>query len=515
MSAATAESLFRVPPFPGAKPVPLVRASPAPRIVAADAAPALAAAIRRERVGGAYWSREDSWADLERDRADGRVRAMQADDSLTLLAAVAGCCVSCEGDGAFSALSGLEPGGGAHEDILHRLIAGHLLAPVTWHDPFTGRESTALHIIALLGRWRRLVESNRAIGAAFGFAAWKQDTVAALLWAGDGPVSFSAPLPSRLDGLPAGTGVAVWKARVPAPFLDRIEQSGRTVWEVEDGFIRSIGLGADCVPPLSVVVDELGAHYDPSHACRLEQLLNRDEPDAAKLERARALRAFITASGISKYGVGGTALPRPAGARRHVLVIGQVEDDRSVMLGGCGLASNHELLRRVRVRCPDDFIIYRPHPDVEAGHRKGHVPPAQALELADMIDSGQAISDLIAMVDEVHVLTSLAGFEALLHRKAVVTHGVPFYAGWGLTTDLGPVPDRRHRPRSLDQLVATVLIDYPRYLDPVTGLPCEAELLLVRMGDGVRRENGSLVALRKIWGRINRILARVRERHET
>jgi capsular polysaccharide export protein len=166
----------------------------------------------------------------------------------------------------------------------------------------------------------------------------------------------------------------------------------------------------------------------------------------------------------------------------------------------------------VRIRCPDAYIIYRPHPDVEAGHRKGYVPAEDALALADAIDPGNAISDLIVMVNEVHVLTSLAGFEALLHGKTVVTHGVPFYAGWGLTTDLGPVPFRRGRRRSIDQLVAAVLIDYPRYIDPVTGMPCNAEIVIARIGAGVRRENAALVALRRGWGRFNRLLTRVRKK---
>jgi capsular polysaccharide export protein len=84
-------------------------------------------------------------------------------------------------------------------------------------------------------------------------------------------------------------------------------------------------------------------------------------------------------------------------------------------------------------------------------------------------------------VDAVHVLTSLAGFEALLRGRAVTCHGTPFYAGWGLTRDLAPVPARRGRALTLDALVAGVLILYPRYLDPVSGLPCPPEVLVERM----------------------------------
>lgn len=501
-----AEALFRAPPFPGARPVALVRPSASPEAVEPGLAEALVAAVRRERVGGPFWGKDDPWLSL----ASGAPLTLDADDPLLLLAAIAGCPVTCSGEGLFSGLSGIAPDSGA----LLELVERHLLAPVTWHDPFTGAACSPLDIIAQMGRWRRLIEGNRSIAAAFGFAGWKQDTVAALLWDGIRPPPFVPAAQAQVDRLPPDAAVALWKARVPAPFLDRLERSGRPVWEVEDGFIRSIGLGADCVPPLSIVLDDLGAHYDPSRPSRLERILAEGEPDAESLVRARALRGAIVASGISKYGVGGTALPRPGGSRPHVLVVGQVEDDRSVRLGGCGIASNHDLLRRARAHCPDAFLIYRPHPDVEAGHRKGRIVEAEALKLADAVDPGNAISDLIAMVDAVHVLTSLAGFEALLAGKAVTTHGVPFYAGWGLTTDLGPIPIRRGRKRDLDQLVTAVLLDYPRYIDPITGLPCDPELLIRRMGDGVRREKAALVALRRGWGRLNRLLARVRIRHE-
>jgi capsular polysaccharide export protein len=79
-----------------------------------------------------------------------------------------------------------------------------------------------------------------------------------------------------------------------------------------------------------------------------------------------------------------------------------------------------------------------------------------------------AMSELLHEVDEVHSLTSLTGFEALLRGKKVVCYGQPFYAGWGLTVDLMP-PLRRKRRLTLDQLVAGVLIMYPAYLSRQTG----------------------------------------------
>jgi len=88
----------------------------------------------------------------------------------------------------------------------------------------------------------------------------------------------------------------------------------------------------------------------------------------------------------------------------------------------------------------------------------------------------------IAAADEVHTLTSLLGFEALLRGRPVVTYGAPFYAGWGLTEDRLAFP-RRSRQLSLEQLIAGALILYPAYVDPQTRLACEVETVIERLAE--------------------------------
>ena len=100
-------------------------------------------------------------------------------------------------------------------------------------------------------------------------------------------------------------------------------------------------------------------------------------------------------------------------------------------------------------------------------------------------------------------MTSLTGFEALLRGIPVTTIGAPFYAGWGLTRDLGSVPARRlagPRP-SLEALVHATLISYPRYRDPVTSLACPAEVICDRLETGpLPRPGAGLRALSKLQG---------------
>jgi capsular polysaccharide export protein len=395
--------------------------------------------------------------------------------------------------------------GGAERDAddgdAERLLAAHLTG-WCWHSPFDGSAMTALDAITLCGTWRRLIDANRRIHSVMGIAYWKKPTVSPLLWAG-----VRVPYGRTLTDLPEGSAVAIWRARLSRPQARAVEQAEASIFEIEDGFIRSSGLGADCVPPLSIIVDEDGPHFAPGNPSGIERLLEEGDFSPDLLARARALRKSIIAGGLSKYETGAVAeVARPGGERRHVLVPGQVEDDRAVTSGGA-LASNLELLRRARAEeGADAYLIYKPHPDVLAGHRRGHIAEADLAMLADRVETSSPMGVLIGMADQLHVNSSLAGFEALLRGKAVTVHGVPFYAGWGLTTDRGPVPARRTARRTLDQIVAAALILYPRYLDPQTGLPCPVEVLVERLAKSVGLQLGLaqaiVVSARRLQGRL-------------
>ncbi len=306
-----------------------------------------------------------------------------------------------------------------------------------------------------------------------GIARWKRARVGAML--GSPPYRATARAAVALARARGGA-VAVWASRMPVGLEAAAAAAGVQVAWVEDGFIRSAGLGAALVPPASICVDFRAPYYDPCMATDLEVLLQTAVFDDALVARAARLIEAIVARGVTKYNLGG-AVPDLPEDRRIVLVPGQVVDDRSVTLGGAGIASMEALLVRVRALEPDAHILFKPHPDVDAGLRAGAIPDALALAHADAVVRGVSLAGLLAQVDGVHTLTSLAGFEALLRGRAVTVHGQPFYAGWGLTRDLAPVA-RRTRRLGLDQLAAGTLIAYPRYCDPATGKPCTPEALI-------------------------------------
>ena len=353
--------------------------------------------------------------------------------------------------------------------------------------------------------------SERVVAAA-GIARWKMAEIAIMLWE-TAPASRSVFLSWRnaLDAAERANGaVAIWPSRVIADFEDRAAARGVEVWRIEDGFIRSIGLGSDCTPPASIVVDRHGIYYDASRASDLEIMIEAGGFAPQLLSRAEALMASMVQRGVGKYEVGRTTVPLPADGRRRILVAGQVEDDLSVLTSGCGVAGNLDLLRRARAAEPDAMLIYRPHPDVDQGHRKGKIPDADALRYADIVVREGTMTGMIEQVDALHVLTSLAGFEALMRGKPVTTHGHPFYAGWGLTTDLaGPVP-RRTRRITLPELGAAALILYPRYMDPVTGERCTPEKLVDRLAsEHYRPAVTAAMRFRHAQARINRRIGRL------
>jgi capsular polysaccharide export protein len=290
------------------------------------------------------------------------------------------------------------------------------------------------------------------------FSAWKRPMVRQIF---PGSRIVFVRTVSRV---PAGAALAVWGYRpIPGTLADGVK-----LLRLEDGFLRSVGLGADLIRPLSWVIDGRGMYYDATRPSDLEHILATAEFSSALLNRAASLRDGISAGGLTKYNVGASAWRRPNGRTRVILVPGQVESDASLAFGAPGLRRNIELLRAVRTANPKAHVIYKPHPDVLAGLRAAGVGEDQASGDCDEQIFDVPMGDLLPQVDEVHVITSLTGFEALMRGIPVTCYGQPFYSGWGLTTDIMPL-SRRARVLSIDQLVAGALILYPTYIDRATG----------------------------------------------
>lgn len=342
---------------------------------------------------------------------------------------------------------------------LSALVAAAWLKYTRYVDPYTGQPGTLFDVLDYLRMQRQHQLTRSGQLWAPGMTLWKSSIVKPFLKTSGNSVDFLH------KGREASICV-VWGVKGEQRWRQKAAQHDIPVWRMEDGFLRSSGLGSDLQPPLSLVLDKSGIYYDASRPSDLENLLNHSQLTAEQQQRAQALWQKLIASKLSKYNLGASwKLPPNAAGKRTLLVTGQVENDASIARGTTTIRSNLTLLHTVRERNPDTFIIYKPHPDVLVGNRPGHISDEEMHHLADCIAQDADVIECIQQVDEVHTMTSLSGFEALIHGKNVFCYGMPFYAGWGLTTDEYSC-ERRQRRLTIYDLLYQTLISYPTYIHP-------------------------------------------------
>lgn len=304
------------------------------------------------------------------------------------------------------------------------------------------------------------------------------------------------------NAIPEGSTVLIWGRRT----LDTVRADVKLI-RVEDGFLRSVGLGAEFVAPVSWIFDQSGIYFDATIPSDLEKILQHHQFSPDLLSRASKLREQVVSLKLTKYNVGLTTAWQKPRHDRVILVPGQVESDASIAFGSSVVKTNLDMVRLVREKAPNAYIIYKPHPDVVAGVRDQGQNEDNANHYCDEIITDISMAELLPQVDEIHTITSLTGFEALLRGKKVVCYGQPFYAGWGLTTDQYPLA-RRSRQLSLDELVAAVLILYPRYISRINHAPCEPEQILTELSEWREHARPDKLLAVKKW--LRRCVTRVK-----
>ena len=226
----------------------------------------------------------------------------------------------------------------------NQLFAGAMLIYPKWYDPFHDRlcsfeEACATVTVAAAARaWR----DDHAGWDALGMRLWKRKPLQKFFGRYT-PVTFTDKAGTRPQ--------MVWASKVTP------DQQATGVACVEDGFIRSKGLGADLIAPMSLVLDDLGIYYDPTRPSRLEALIADavNLPDGA-VARAENLIASIIDNRLNKYNLDGAPIAEMPSGRR-ILVPGQVEDDTSIRLGASDVCTNAGLLKAVRAANPAAVII--------------------------------------------------------------------------------------------------------------------------------------------------------------
>ena len=370
-------------------------------------------------------------------------------------------------------------------------------------NPVTHQRGSIFDVIGWLALQREMAARYSRRMVCVGFRRWKAANVEPLLSLHPGKVVF-VPTAGAAEALELAPGDCLihWGRDAPAGLAALAGRSGARLLRMEDGFVRSVGLGSDLIRPLSLVLDASGIYFDPTQPSDLERMLNAGGFCASELARARRVREFIVEHGITKYNLEPRGKAAWAtGGKQVVLVPGQVEDDASIRYGCSGVKTNLGLLQAARRAHPQAFIVYKPHPDVMSGNRAGRLALTQARALADHVETRLSVVSCLEACSVVHTMTSLTGFDALLRGKRVVVYGQPFYAGWGLTEDIvkdGVAFARRQRRLSLDELVAASLLRYPMYWDwELKGYTtCEAVLQRLMETRNALEAGGGLEKLR-------------------
>ncbi|ASJ71683.1 capsular polysaccharide biosynthesis protein [Granulosicoccus antarcticus] len=376
-----------------------------------------------------------------------------------------------------------------------------------YRDPVSGVQWRLHECIDHVQVQLEAFERNAHSFACIGITPWKRGIIAQYLRSPDGNIRFSKASELRLDEKAVYWSYSDSKSVADCPNTNEISR-------IEDGFIRSRGLGSNFVLPASLVVDHGGLYFDPASDSDLEVMLNTFDCTNEHIERSVRLRQSLLETRLTKYNVESRAVTMSGSeVKTHedkergslqVLVVGQVEDDQSIMRGCVGVASNGALCKAVRSARPDAYIVYKPHPDVESGNRKGAVAPHILNECVNRVEHQRNFLNCLEECDELHTMTSLSGFEALLRGKAVHTYGMPFYAGWGLTQDNVKF-QKRNRCRTLEELIYLCLVAYPRYLDIVSGEFITVEQLISSLADVVSNSESGDSSSMSLWKKLGNI----------
>ncbi len=385
----------------------------------------------------------------------------------------------------------------ARHNLEALFIAAYLLYPC-YVDPVSGSVCELENIIDHIGlQYAQRNRINRRY-TCVGITPWKKGYIDRYLQRNDFAHqhwSKRTLLSAANDAIDDSEALLVWGRKSEDSAIES-HLENHSVARMEDGFLRSVGLGSNFTAPRSLVIDDLGIYFDATRPSRLEVLLQNYRCNDQQIQRAGQLIETLKEHRISKYisandEIGGAEFYRD---KTVLLVIGQVQGDASLRYGTTDIRTNLDLINAVRQANPAGVIVYKPHPDVVSGNRDDGIANYGKLSsLCDRVETELPIQNVMHLCEEIHTMTSLAGMEALLWGKKVVTYGRPFYAGWGLTSDSCQF-ERRQRKLTLQELVYISYVEYPAYLDITSGEFTSVENTIAALVEERLQSAGSLTA---------------------
>jgi len=245
---------------------------------------------------------------------------------------------------------------------------------------------------------------------------------------------------------------------------------------LEDGFIRSTGLGVDGSPSFSLVEDDVGIYYDATAPSKLENILNTYDFHSEVHLLATATKAMqrMQKHHVSKYNNAPDVREDffQDDTKPKVLVIAQTAGDASLEYGLGDVFSTKQMIDDAINENPSSSIYIKIHPDVLSGKKSSDIHIEDIPKSCILLDMDVNPISLLKHFDKVYTKTSGMGMEALILGLDVVCYGMPYYAGWGLTQDKQTC-DRRQKLLKIEELFTGAYILYTKYYNPYTKKPSD------------------------------------------
>ncbi|NKI58365.1 hypothetical protein HCG46_08865 [Labrenzia sp. PO1] len=305
----------------------------------------------------------------------------------------------------------------------------------------------------------------------FGFSAWKHRfynqvfSEQEVLFLGD-ELAQDDEVIEKIFSTIRRQKVFVWSYKDPFWLSALSARNHVTICRVEDGFLRSVGLGAEKTAPSSIVIEEgTNLYFHKERDSRLHQIIRSLSDDELKdfHRKGIELQEKIISNNLTKYNFARRSSEFHV-EKGSILVIGQVERDESIRRGPDPYFTCEKLIEIAYRDNPGQSIHFKAHPEVLKGFAQPFSAPFRRFPELVEFPRHANMFDYANRYERIYTISSLAGFELLLRGASITTLGSPWYAGWGLTDDRATVLEARQEI-SVQVLLWAAYGAYPYYFD--------------------------------------------------
>jgi hypothetical protein len=268
---------------------------------------------------------------------------------------------------------------------------------------------------------------------------------------------------------------------------------------IEDGLYRSVGLGVEGAPALSLTWDEGGHYYmtGGGHETGLKKSLRTQARTSEEKSRAEEIVRLVCDLQLSKYNkfIDNSVYTRST--RPKILLVDQRFGDASIAGSGGSQESFSQMVQAVTELPPNYEVIIKTHPDASVD---GYNTSLTRESVQSLVRQGRTVywldanvnpASLLSIVNQVWVVSSGLGFEAGIRGIPVRVFAKPFYYGFGLTQGEDFCYDINGEALDWRDLVFEILVRRSRYVDPVSNLLVSPEAFLVALHEAAKRESAS------------------------